>query len=371
MLHSRGLGELVSAGCRLRMAHVAPAKAPAAASTAEPAAAAASSTSSTARARAAASIEEAVTVVMTTSPSRSDPDLSMLRATFASLALAGLQGCRQILVCDHFEVGATRRGKDHGGRLPQDQIDRYRQRLDAFRSAAWAAHVEVLELEHWHGFGLACRAALERVSSPLVFVVQHDMAFRRPVELRPLVRLLQTAGSEREPLNFVCLLKTTTVKYRERVRSRHKLDVGAPVAFDPPDPPADEGAGPPAPVPLTRLPQFFDCMHLARREWYRALFSRPLLNGAAIGERTRGEFTENNLGLHMLQLATARPERDEGGDASAGVLAVCAEFGGWLYDDGGPSMVMHLDGRKFLSAVEREARGIPPDDFRYRLCDCT
>lgn len=307
---------------------------------------------------------------MTTSPTRSDPDLDLLRTCFDSLSLAGLERCRQILVCDHFDVGPTRNaGREHGGRLPQANVDRYRQRLAALREAPWASHVELLELDHWHGFGLACRRALGEVTTPLVFVVQHDMAFTRRVDLGAVARVLlrprAPAGGAPGPVNFVCLLKTTTVGYRERVRSRHGLEVGDPVAF---------GAAP-SPVRLTRLPQFFDCMHLAASGWYRELFARPLLNGAAVGERTRGEFTENNLGLHMLGLALGRPELvpavledgEPGGEASAGVLAVCADFGGWLYDDGGGSMLTHLDGRKFLSAAEREARGVPARDFRYRL----
>lgn len=32
-------------------------------------------------------------------------------------------------------------------------------------------------------------------------------------------------------------------------------------------------------------------------------------------------------------------------------------------------MIIHLDGRKFLSATERARRGIPPADFRYRLAE--
>ena len=342
-------------------------------------------------------------------------------------------------MCDHFDIGPPTRSKAHGGRLPAEHIARYEQRLGALREAPWAAHIELLRLQSWHGFGHACRAGLEMVSTPLVFVVQHDMAFRRRVELTPLARLLlarrtlpaatrelppcdeggsvrgaprkqQSCKEGREegreegtgvaPLHFVGLLKHATVNYRHRMRSRHNIDVGAPVLFNsvpvrpvpavepapavgdaaaaPPDtaeeaagaaePSAADGATPATTVALTRMPQFYDCAHLAVSDWYRTLFLRPLLNGAAIGERTRGEFTENNLGLHMLKLATARPELDKGGRASQGVLAVCAEFGGWLYDDGGPSMLTHLDGRKFLSAAEREARGIAPVDLRYKVC---
>jgi hypothetical protein len=48
-----------------------------------------------------------ITVVVTTSPMRSDPDLDILKSTFGSLALAGLQNCRMILVCDQLEIDPT------------------------------------------------------------------------------------------------------------------------------------------------------------------------------------------------------------------------------------------------------------------------
>ena len=52
------------------------------------------------------SVRASVTVLVTTSPTRSDPELELLRRTFDSLALAGLGRCRTLLLCDHFEVGA-------------------------------------------------------------------------------------------------------------------------------------------------------------------------------------------------------------------------------------------------------------------------
>ena len=105
---------------------------------------------------------DAVTVIVTTSPARSDPELDLLRTTFASLRLAGLAGCRKILVADRFSVGKSRSG-EHGGLLPEGRIRNYEKRCASFRDAEWARGVEVLELESWHGFALATAAALARV----------------------------------------------------------------------------------------------------------------------------------------------------------------------------------------------------------------
>jgi len=301
-----------------------------------------------------------VTIVVTTSPSRSDPELDLVHTTIASLELAGLSRCRQILVCDHFEEGLAR-GDDHSGRLPLGHINRYRSRLEAFRQAPWAADIEMLELTTWHGFAHATRRALELVETPLVCVVQHDVAFRRVVQLRDVAELLLShidrPRALGDQINFVCLPRSSNINYREKLRSRSGVEVGAPVSWASP-------TG--RPVELTRLPQFFDGLQLASVSWYRDLFQQPLLRGLPIA---MGQFTESNLGRHMMQLAQAKPSVVLGAPASQGVLEVLGEFGGWLWtcDEVDTHPLFHLDGRVFLSASERTARGIPDSHFRYRF----
>jgi hypothetical protein len=279
--------------------------------------------------------------------------------------LAGLGPCRKLLVCDHFEVGVPGKKGWHGGRLSQHLVSNYRRRLALLRDADWAAGVEVLELEDWHGFGLATKRALELVSTPLVCVVQHDLAFLRRVDLRPTVEELlaphatatdareverggMAAEAPTEPVNYVYFMRSSQQNYRANLRARTKLEVGPPVVR----------RGRSGPLSLTRMPQFFDGTHLARAEWYRGIFARPLLRGKVIA---RGQFTDNVLGFFMLALAKLAPELArvagaKGGGTevcvSQGVLDVCAEFGCWLWSDESEPLVCHLNGRTFMSGVE-------------------
>ena len=101
-----------------------------------------------------ADLSGVITVIVTTSPMRSDPDLDILETTFGSLHLAGLHICRKILVCDSLNVDTTTfHGPDHApsdlptpetkfrgfkkGFLPLEYIERYRARLQALRAAQW------------------------------------------------------------------------------------------------------------------------------------------------------------------------------------------------------------------------------------------
>ena len=319
-------------------------------------------------------LQRDVTVIITTSPARSDPDIDLVRATVLSLELAGLAQCRTILVCDHFEAAsAGSKCSEHGGVLSADRVRSYRARLDALRHAEFTSsrhmNMEFLELQSWHGFALATFAALKLVNTPLVCVVQHDLCFLRPVNLLPVAQLLFSSQQRREqhlPVNCVALPKRGAGRYRETLRSRTGLEVGTPLAWEALSQPSMTAfdAQDTRALRLTRLPQFLDGTHLASVQWYRTIFKRPLLHGRLISV---GQFTEDVLGQYMLQRAIEQTIVKPGAPASEGVLQVCAEFGTWLWSDGEEPPIYHLDSRVFLSDEERERRGIPAKDTRYRV----
>lgn len=132
-------------------------------------------------------VQSSVTVVVTTSPYRSDPELAVLQTTFASLALAGLDKCRKLLVCDHLEVSecspaeaAQKNGRSlKKGSLSQLHIDRYNERLAALKHASWAKDITVLELKSWHGFARATQRALELVETPVCVHIEHTKHAKR------------------------------------------------------------------------------------------------------------------------------------------------------------------------------------------------
>ena len=230
-------------------------------------------------------------------------------------------------------------------------------------------NLELLELQSWHGFALATFAALQRVDTPLVCVVQHDLCFLRQVNLLPVAKLIlssQQRQQQQSPVNCVALPKRGAGRYRETLRSRTGLEVGAPLGWEAfsHECTAACDAHHTRALRLTRLPQFLDGTHLASVRWYRTIFERPLLHGRLISV---GQFTEDVLGQYMLQRAMERTTAQPGAPASEGVLSVCAEFGTWLWSDGAEPPIYHLDGRVFLSDGERARRGIPAKDTRYRV----
>ena len=59
----------------------------------------------------------------------------------------------------------------------------------------------MVELASWHGFALATKRGIALTTTPLVCIVQHDLAFRRHVDLGPIAELLL---SPQQAVNYVC-----------------------------------------------------------------------------------------------------------------------------------------------------------------------
>lgn len=167
------------------------------------------------------------------------------------------------------------------------------------------------------------------------------------------------------PINYIGLLKKAQLNYRSNVLTRQKIDVGpiVEVEVEVPLPEHDDGAGAvggsrdtdgpsTASLQLMQLPQLYDSTHLANTTWYRSLFSLQYsAKRVGIG---RGLFPEDIVSTYMLKLAKAN-----------GADTVVATFGTYL--DTSAVVIAHIDGRRFLDPVQREARGWPKYfDERYR-----
>jgi hypothetical protein len=134
------------------------------------------------------SLESCMTVLVFTSPVRSDPSLGLLQTTLGSFAhVAGLGCCRLVVVCDGFKVRSDESTKTlsqshaaHQGKATADGARAYCDRIKALQAAIeqkanalteqveapeiaspaleWVyPHWEILRLPQWHGYGAALR----------------------------------------------------------------------------------------------------------------------------------------------------------------------------------------------------------------------
>lgn len=151
-----------------------------------------------------------LTVIVTTSPCRGGAAVhcALLLALFKSFHhLPGLTSFRIILVCDGYKLtkpGGKIRLK--GGVVSPAVADGYRHVIDWLRKQLTTdtsgplngkrngcireratlleqfPHIELMELPEWRGWSSAVEHAMQKVSTPLVMVVQDDRPFTRKLE---------------------------------------------------------------------------------------------------------------------------------------------------------------------------------------------
>lgn len=149
-----------------------------------------------------------LTIIVTTSPIKSNPSTELLESTFDTFKLAGDEfayHCKKIIVCDGFRRKNDKVTQKHAnpkqamrnGIVDSDQADNYIDFKRALRDLIAAENdreqksvfhnTEVIELDERHGYGFALKRALQIVSTPYVCVIQHDRTFMRQTPIKEVV----------------------------------------------------------------------------------------------------------------------------------------------------------------------------------------
>ena len=157
-------------------------------------------------------LEDLLTIIITTSPIKSNPSTELLERAMDTFVHGGLEfayKCRKVIVCDGCRTkdakGSTVSRK-HGnakqamrnGIVTSEQGERYEQYKANVRAMCENApdsspfhNAVVEELEERHGYGFALRHALRhRVSTSFVCVVQHDRTFMRTTPIRETIETM-------------------------------------------------------------------------------------------------------------------------------------------------------------------------------------
>lgn len=166
-------------------------------------------------------LEELLTIVVTTSPIKSNPSTEVLEKTFETFAKGGHAfafKCPKVIICDGCRIlGDEVQGRGgkaqkiskkysnakqslRNGIATNDQAENYRlfkvgmNKLCADASSNETSpfhNARVVELEDRHGYGFALRHALyHEVKTPYVCVIQHDRTFMRRTPMEEVVRAM-------------------------------------------------------------------------------------------------------------------------------------------------------------------------------------
>ena len=157
-------------------------------------------------------LEDVLTIIVTTSPIKSNPSTEVIEKTFESFLLAGHDfavKCRKVIVCDgcrRLDDESEKVSRRHvnakqamrNGIVSETQAENYHQFKAALRRLTASAPDQsplynpvVEQLDSRHGYGFALRHALRRcVTTPYVCVIQHDRTFMRPTPMLETTRAM-------------------------------------------------------------------------------------------------------------------------------------------------------------------------------------
>lgn len=185
-------------------------------------------------------LEDILTIIVTTSPIRSNPDTEMLEKTFESFRLGGddfCYTCRKVIICDGCRVLDTNKDSRvslrhsnvkqalRNGIATTPQVECYKGFKENLRalcenatpdSPFWNTSVE--ELQERHGYGFALRHALRHcVTTPFVCVIQHDRTFMRPTPIRDTVHAMWNNSN----VKYVGMSMRSNLLYRDIFQSKY------------------------------------------------------------------------------------------------------------------------------------------------------
>lgn len=181
-------------------------------------------------------LEDALTVIVTTSPIKSNPSTELLERVFQTFLHGGSDfayKCRKVIVCDGCRQRDETVTKRHtsakqamrNGIVDQLQFEKYTEFKKRLRSLCASATEDspfsnsfVEELDSRHGYGFALRHALRKcVSTPYVIVIQHDRTFMRSTPILDTVKAMWY----NQQIKYVGMSMRSNLLYRDVFVSKY------------------------------------------------------------------------------------------------------------------------------------------------------
>jgi len=192
-------------------------------------------------------LSSSLTIIITTSPVRSNPSLALLHETFAtfqfgnsSQTTTNFTSCKKIIVCDGFRQKHTdSTSRKHSGTkaamrsgfVDDEQRENYikfkANLADRVKSASTAPeddfyNTTILELQSRHGYGFALKEAVKTVETQFVCVIQHDRTFMRRTPILEVVKAMENDGA----VKYVGILMRSNLVYLDQTMKYGKAIFG-------------------------------------------------------------------------------------------------------------------------------------------------
>jgi len=305
---------------------------------------------------------EALTIILATSPTPSNPSTELVSDVLESLPHE-LSQVPLIITFDSFTVLQNDKyldGRLKRGQIPQRMADTYAEYINnvkrIFTSAnlatardpttdalvSWTSSADPIQrsvtfIQHQRhqGFALSVKSTIRYCQTPNVLVLQHDWVFDGP-SYPPISDLLHILNCEEEVsyITFVARYSKNYEHAKGQSNARLRAVFNATQALR---------SGRMLNVDLVACLHFFDRPHLATVQKYHEIFDSTQLK--------RGDFLEDGVGARYSNSI---------GSAVSDEQAYLAwkVIGAWMYapEKGGSRTIRHTSGRTTLTKLQQEKR---------------
>eukprot|EP01064_Diplonema_japonicum_P037781 TRINITY_DN8965_c1_g7_i1.p1 TRINITY_DN8965_c1_g7~~TRINITY_DN8965_c1_g7_i1.p1 ORF type:complete len:429 (+),score=74.85 TRINITY_DN8965_c1_g7_i1:59-1288(+) len=284
------------------------------------------------------SFEKQLTIVVTTSPTQSNPEVTLIDAVLSTFKVVeGLDQCRLVVVCDGCDIANETTSKEKlgfkRGVVTSSSHGAYEEYKENLKKILPENSV-LVELTARNGFGWAVRTAIsQHVRTPYTMVIQHDRYFEKAF---PLKEVLLTMGAAPSIYKVVYMMNSSLKNHMERIRTR------AP-SVDWADPVLQPVRVSPT-LGLTPCLAWLDSTHIARTshlvKFVFGMRGRAAESGVPI---RRGDFPEDRLNQAQIKSL-----KEEGPSCHK-------RYGTWIITSS-KNQVRHLSGRNFRETGSSGAR---------------
>jgi hypothetical protein len=334
------------------------------------------------------SLDKLVTVIISTSPLPSHPSTAVIDAVLQSHArfCPELVACRRVVVFDGYKTGPTLRLKKgnvtetiaqgyeaykaqlkqliSGGQSCFGQQETQKLLIGGQRQYAELSvrrtvdgKAVFIEPTKQIGFALGVKAALGLVTTPYVFVQQHDWALCSPLPLPDMLAAMESCSQHDSnvPINYIGLNNKRSMNYSSRVvandsllrqletsiltlHSNDALTVAHHVLKQ-----------------CTPLFHWLDRPHIARTSTYLThVFGQGLFSPGDFIEDVLGNVMLAKIRNHVATRNVTMPSDDE----MAEFVRTSGWPGCWLYEgiDANSRSLVHLQGRTYIGSTPEMKR---------------
>ena len=182
-------------------------------------------------------LRELLTIIVTTSPIKSNPSTNIIQGCFNTFPMAGEEfayQCPKIIICDGCRISedlhtvvtkqhANAKQSLRNGIATKTQAENYQDYKSVLyqlcHSDPLFQNTKIVELSERHGYGFALRHAItHHVTTPYVCVIQHDRTFMKHT---PIAQVVHTMHSLPEKIKYVGMNMRSNLLYRDGFLSKY------------------------------------------------------------------------------------------------------------------------------------------------------